>query len=109
MTNNILGSRISDLLQKNGLTQRELAEQVGVTEVSMSRYVKGERTPKGPIVVNIANALHTTVEDLMGQETKEGDPELEYYRCQRAIARNAKNWSQKQKADLVNALFNSES
>ena len=61
------------------------------------------------IVVNIANALHTTVEDLMGQETKEGDPELEYYRCQRAIARNAKNWSQKQKADLVNALFDSES
>ena len=109
MTNNILGSRISDLLQKNGLTQRELAEQVGVTEVSMSRYVKGERTPKGPIVVNIANALHTTVEDLMGQEPKERDPELEYYRTQRAIARNAKNWTQKQKADLVNALFDSES
>ena len=45
MTNNILGSRISDLLQKNGLTQRELAKQVGVTEVSISRYVNGERTP----------------------------------------------------------------
>ena len=109
MINNILGSRISDLLQKNGLTQRELAKQVGVTEVSISRYVNGERTPKGPNVVNIANALNTTVEYLMGHETKEIDPELEYYRCQRAIARNAKNWSQKQKADLVNALFNSES
>ena len=108
MTNNILGSRISELLQKNGLTQRELAKQVVVSEVSISRYVNGERTPKGPNVVNIANTLHTTVEYLMGHETKEGDPELEYYRCQRAIAYNSKKWSQKQKLDLVNALFDSE-
>jgi hypothetical protein len=75
----------------------------------MSRYVKGDRTPNGPIIVNIANALHTTVEDLMGQEPKQNDPELEYYRCQRCIARNSKSWTQKQKADLVNALFESES
>lgn len=109
MTNNILGSRISDLLQKNGLTQRELAEQVGVTEAAMSRYVKGERIPRITIAVNIANALYTTVDYLIGQETKEGDTELEYYRFQRAIDRNAKNWSQKQKADIVNALFDSES
>ena len=107
MTKNILGERISDLLQKYSLSQRELAEKVGVTEVSMSRYISGDRVPKGPIVVNIANALHTTVEDLMGLETK-SDSELEYYRTQRAIARNAKNWTQKQKADLVNALFDSE-
>lgn len=107
MMNNILGERISDLLQKHGLSQRELADKVGVTEVSMSRYIKGDRIPKGPIVVNIATALHTTVEYLMGQES-EDDSELEYYRTQRAIARNAKNWTQKQKADLVNALFESE-
>lgn len=107
MTNTILGERISDLLQKHGLTQRELAEKVGVTEVSMSRYISGDRTPKGPIIANIALALHTTSDYLLGQEADE-DSELEYYRTQRAIARNAKKWTQKQKADLVNALFESE-
>ena len=106
---NILGKRISDLLNQNGLTQRELAEKVGVTEVSMSRYIKGERTPKGPIIANISKALHTTTDYLLGQETMEDDAELEYYRTQRAIARNAKKWTQKQKADLVNALFETES
>lgn len=106
---NILGTRISDLLQKTGLTQRELAEKVGVTEVSMSRYIKGERIPKGPIIANIAKALHTTADYLLGQESVEDDSELEYYRTQRAIVRNAKKWTQKQKADLVNALFESES
>ena len=101
---NILGERISDLLQKNGLTQRELAEKVKVTEVSMSRYIKGDRMPKGPVIANIATVLHTTSDYLLGQEA-EADSELEYYRTQRSIARNAKSWTQKQKADLVNALI----
>ena len=99
-----LGGRISELLEKHGMTQRELAEAVGVTEVSMSRYIKGDRVPKGPIIANIARALHTTTDYLLGKEADE-DSELAYYQTQRAIARNAKNWSQKQKADLVNALF----
>ena len=107
--NNVLGSRILDLLQKQGITQRELAEMVGVTEVSMSRYIKGDRIPKAPIIANIALALHTTSDYLLGHETEiEEDSELEYYRTQRAIARNAKNWTKKQKADLVNALFDVE-
>lgn len=109
MDNKEIGRRISDLLRKNGLTQHELADQVGVTEVSMSRYINGDRTPKGPIIANMAKALHTTSDYLLGQETQEEDSELEYYRTQRAIARNAANWTQKQKADLVNALFGSES
>lgn len=104
--NQTLGERISELLTKNGLTQRELAERVNVTEVSMSRYIKGDRIPKGPIIANIALALHTTTDYLLGQEVEE-DSELVYYQTQRAIARNAAKWTQKQKADLVNALFES--
>ena len=34
MNENNLGGRIADLLKKSGLTQRELADKVGVTEVS---------------------------------------------------------------------------
>lgn len=107
MNKNILGERISELTKKHSLTQRELAEIVGVTEVSMSRYINGERIPKGPIIANIATALHTTSDYLLGQSIEE-DTELEYYRTQRSIARNAKNWTKKQKADLVTALFESE-
>lgn len=106
--NTVLGKRISDLLDQQGLSQRELADRVGVTEVSMSRYIKGERTPKGPTIANIAKVLHTTSDYLLGHEVEDADPETEYYRTQRAIARNAKKWTKKQKADLVNALFESE-
>ena len=102
--NKTLGDRISEQLEKYGLTQRELAEQVNVTEVSMSRYIKGDRVPRGPIIANIAKALHTTTDYLLGKESDE-DPETMYYQTQRVIARNAKSWSAKQKADLVNAIF----
>ena len=101
---NSLGGRISELLDQYGLTQRELAERVGVTEVSMSRYIRGDRMPRGPILANIAAALHTTPEYLLNQEADD-DSELVYYRTQRAIARNAKKWTNKQKVDLISALF----
>ena len=108
MAQNIIGERIAGLLREQGKTQRELAEQVGTTEVSMSRYIKGDRVPKGPILANIAKALHTTTDYLLGNEKDSNDPELEYNYTQRAIARNANRWSKKQKLDLVNALFENE-
>lgn len=108
MTQNIIGERIAGLLMEQGKTQRKLAEQVGTTEASISRYIKGDRVPKGPILANIAKALHTTTDYLLGNEKDSNDPELEYNYIQRAIARNANRWSKKQKLDLVNALFENE-
>ena len=70
MNENNLGGRIADLLKQSGLTQRELADRVGITEVSLSRYISGNRTPKGPVIANIANALHTTSDYLLGTEEK---------------------------------------
>lgn len=105
---NELGKRISELLVKYDLSQRELAELVGVTAVSISRYVSGGRRPKDPILAKIAMRLHTTPEYLLNQEIGNEDSELAFYRTKRAIARNAKNWTTKQKTDLVNALFDEE-
>lgn len=105
MAQNIIGERIAGLLMEQGKTQRELAKQVGTTEASMSRYIKGNRVPKGPIIANIAKALHTTTDYLLGNEKDSNDPELEYNYTQRAIARNANWWNKKQKLDLVNVLF----
>lgn len=99
-----IGERISELLEKNSMTQRELAERVGVTEVSMSRYISNDRTPKGPIIANIATALHTTSDYLLGTET-EGDFETEYYRIHRLIARNASQMTKKQRNELINVLL----
>ena len=108
MAQNIIGERIAGLLREQDKSQRELARQAGITNASISRYIKGDRVPKGPILANIAKALHTTTDYLVGNEKDSNDPELEYNYAQHLIARNANRWSKKQKLDLVNALFEND-
>ena len=107
---NKLGGRIAELLTQYNMTQRELADKVNVTEVSMSRYIKGDRVPKGPVIANIATVLHTTTDYLLNGDTdSEGsDFESEYYKIHRLIARNASKMSTKQRRELINALLESE-
>lgn len=62
-----IGPRILTLLKKKGMTQRELANQIGVTEVSISRYISGQRVPKANIVVYMADALNTTTDYILGR------------------------------------------
>ena len=106
---NTLGGRIAELLTQLNMTQRELAEKVDVTEVSMSRYIKGDRVPKGPVIANIATALHTTTDYLLnGNSSESGDFESEYYMIHRLIAKNVSKMTSKQKRELINALLESE-
>ena len=107
--NGTLGGRIAELLTQLNMTQRELAEKVDVTEVSMSRYIKGDRVPKGPVIANIATALHTTTDYLLnGNSSESGDFESEYYMMHRLIAKNVSKMTSKQKRELINALLESE-
>lgn len=64
-SNKSFGEKVLNILKYKGISQRELAEKVGCTEVSMSRYISGERVPKAPIVVKIADVLGVTVEYLV--------------------------------------------
>ena len=63
---NITGKRIKDLCRQKGITVRELAEKSNTTEVSMSRFITGARMPNAPILKNIAKALETTTDYLLG-------------------------------------------
>ncbi|MCR5609539.1 MAG: helix-turn-helix domain-containing protein [Lachnospiraceae bacterium] len=96
--------RLAELLKKHGITQKELAERVGVTEATMSRYMHSERIPKSEIIANIATALHTTSDYLLGTEEK-GNIENDYPRIIRLIARNSASMTQEQKNAIIKALI----
>ena len=72
-----LGERIAGLINELGISQRELADRIGVTEVSMSRYIRGDRTPKGPIIADMATALNTTTDYLLGVGKKDDEEKQE--------------------------------
>lgn len=56
------GQLIANLLDERNITQRELSEAVGVSEVTISRYVNGTRQPKSDILFRIAKALNVTTD-----------------------------------------------
>ena len=58
--------RLSQLMEEKNLTQVELAEKIGITNVTISRYLSGERKPRVEIVAKLANVLGTTVDFLLG-------------------------------------------
>lgn len=59
-------TNLKRIIDEKGVQQRWLAEQVGVTEVSMSRYVSGDRIPKAPMAIRMADALGVDVKELYG-------------------------------------------
>lgn len=101
---NELGSRITEILKKRGMTQKELAGRIGVTEAVISRYISGNREPKPNVLANIATALHTTSDFLLGIETEE----FNHQRIRRIIARNASLMTEQEKNELISVLFGEE-
>lgn len=47
------------------MTMDELAKQIGVTTLTISRYERGEASPSVPILLKLAEALNCSVDDLL--------------------------------------------
>ena len=99
-----LGKRISEMLQEQGIQQKELAERIGITETAMSRYINVTREPKPDVIANMATALHTTSDYLLGIK----NDDLEYHQVRRMIARNASSMTKEEKMALISVLFGEE-
>ncbi len=97
-----LGARIAAALKEQKLQQKELAERIGITEAVISRYISGSRDPKPEMLANIATALHTTSDYLLGIE--QGD-EFNHPKVRRMLARNSSHLTDEEKRELINALF----
>ena len=62
------GNRLQKLLNQNNMTQRKLANKIGVTEAAISRYINDLQKPRPDILADIATALNTTTDYLLGKE-----------------------------------------
>ena len=59
-------NKLKEARMKSGLTQRQVAEAVGIAEVQYQRYEYGT-TPLAPTACKIAKVLGVTVESLYGE------------------------------------------
>ncbi len=96
-----LGNRIAEVLKRNNQSQKDLAARIGVSEAVISRYISGERDPKPDMLANIATALHTTSDYLLGIERED----FNHPKVRRLIARNASALTDQEKKELIQAIF----
>ena len=60
-----IGARIRHHRKLNGLSQEELAEQAETSRVYISNIERGEAAPSLEMLLNIANALNVSADDLL--------------------------------------------
>ncbi|WP_422446022.1 helix-turn-helix domain-containing protein [Thermoanaerobacterium sp. DL9XJH110] len=66
-----IGDKIRRLREQKGLTQKQLAELIGTTEASLSRYENNLREPKAEIISRLANALGVSADYLLGKSEED--------------------------------------
>ena len=76
MNNYITGATIKAIRESKGLTQAELADQIGVTSKAVSKWETGKGFPDISLLEPLAGALDTSIIELMN-----GQPIVNQNRC----------------------------
>ena len=63
---NQFDKRLSQLLRENNMAQKELAEKIGVSQAIVTYWVKGQRQPTAENIYEVAKALETSSDYLLG-------------------------------------------
>lgn len=93
--------KVKELMKEKRINQKELAQLSGITESSVSRYLKGNRTPRIDIIVNFAKALNVDIEYLMDEDIIL----TPYESIKFAIARKGNELTDEEKKELVDLLI----
>lgn len=64
------GNILKELRLQHGMTQKDLAAQIGVTKSVVSYYELSERSPSPEILIKLANIFHVSTDYLLGLDTK---------------------------------------
>lgn len=61
----IFGDNLRDILKEQNMSRRELAQVLGISEATVSRYINKKQMPTMEVVVNMAYELSISVDELI--------------------------------------------
>lgn len=64
--------KIKALRESFGMTQRELAERVGVNQPSVCAWERGDANPSVENLQKLADIFHCTTDEVLGRQNKQG-------------------------------------
>lgn len=65
------GSRLKTLRKQAGLTQQQLATQLGITKSVVSFYELQSRSPSPEVLAKLAQIFHVSADYLLGLDARE--------------------------------------
>lgn len=69
MTNKTMGEVISTLRKEKGMTQKELADKLNITDKAVSKWERDVSFPDTATIPKLAEILEVSVEELMNAKT----------------------------------------
>ena len=66
-----IGKKIMDLRKKNGLSQEELAEKVGVARQTISKWELGETSPDLKQAKELSKIFNASLDELVNNDIKD--------------------------------------
>jgi transcriptional regulator with XRE-family HTH domain len=103
--NNKLGDKILELCKQKGLTQRDLADRIGITEVSVSRYIHGTRIPNANIIKKMAEVLEVNAGEILGEKDKTEEESEKFDIAYNTIKEIKDKLTVEEKMKIVRLLF----
>lgn len=79
MDSKIIGSFIKEQRTEKHLTQKQLAELLGVTDKAISRWETGKGIPDVSLLIPLSNALEVSVNEILLGEKIEEEKKIEKY------------------------------
>lgn len=102
-----IGEKMKELMVTQNISQKDLSLRLNVQEATISRYINNTREPNAENLANIATALNTTVDYLIGRSLS-SEINCHFGQLKLFVARNATNLTQQEKLDIINILLNSK-
>jgi transcriptional regulator with XRE-family HTH domain len=82
-----IGRRIRDLRKRQGMTQIELAAELGINQSAVSDYEKGEVRIHAAMLAGLARVLKSSADEMLGLEKPKGNGHAPDRRFLRRIER----------------------
>ena len=61
----IFGDNLREMIAEQGMTQADFADEIGVTEATVSYYVNKKKMPGIKAIVNMAYVLNISIDELI--------------------------------------------
>lgn len=58
--------RLREAIKNSGLTQTEIAKQLGITQSTVSKYVRRDKYPSIDTFANLCKILDVSADDILG-------------------------------------------